>query len=142
MIKILLIAGVTFLFGFLFFSNWREAWVGSNLFSFALVAGSLFYLDIVGMYAIVKGYYRPSLFVLVILYFLATALCFGRIELVNPLIDALIIATLLAFLGTALIGGILVIYTNGSLFAHLRNWVLACSFMAIAGAIRNYISGR
>lgn len=141
-LKFVIIGGATFLFGLLFFASLREAREGSNLFAFALVFGTLSYLEVCGLYTLVTGFYRPSSLLLTVIFFLAVAFSFNRIELINPLLDAMLLGVPLALAGAALIGGLQLVYTTGSFPGHLRNWILTCGGMAMVGAIRNYVAGR
>lgn len=141
-IKVLVIVGLTFVFVTLFLTNWREARSGVSLFSFAFCFGTLGYLIMLGFYAIIYGYYWPSPFILMVLFLVGTALAFNRLELINPILDAMLLGGSLALAGIALIGGLQLVYTTGSFLGHLKNWILACGGMAVLGSIRNYVAGR
>lgn len=137
--KLVLILGVTYLFVLLFLLNWPAAWKGKSLFAFAVVFGTLGYFGICGLYALISGLYRPSSFLLMVVFLICISLAFNRIELINPLLDAVLAAIPLTIVGVALVGGVHLVYTTGSLIGHLTRMVLTCAFVTVIGAVRNYV---
>lgn len=144
LVKVLVIGGLTLVFIALFLAHWGEAMGGRSLVAFSLVFGAISYLGVCGLYSIMVGWYRPSPFILVVFFLLSIGFTFNRfISLViNPLLNATLLAVPLTLMGVSIMAGLYLVYTTGSLFGHLTNLVLACAFMSVIGAVRNYLMGR
>ncbi|MBI1744514.1 hypothetical protein HYR54_15815 [Candidatus Acetothermia bacterium] len=119
-----------------FFGSWQGAKDG-RLLAFSFVFGSIAYLGFVGL----VGVGLQFSWLTIALFFLGTAVSFGRFELTrSALADAVLGGLIVALVGTLAVSGAGLVLSTG--FApHFVGWITACALVSIVAGVTAYVKG-